>query len=465
MTIDQFELVNRFGAAVEAGVGTLFVGAGLSAAAGLPTWPTLLAPLANQIGLSLRPNEDLPLIAEYFEQSPAGGRHQLEHHLLTALAPFVTPAPGHELVAALPVREVWTTNYDPLLELAIGDCTVAATDESVLTVGDQKRSVIKMHGSIEHAASPTWEARPIITRGDYERYEETHPRMWARLRASYLTRTMLFLGFSFTDPNVELLLRLARRYQTTSSSSHLTVLRRPTDPDELRLHELRVRDLEASGVQVHEIADFKELEPLLRAMVRRAQPPRFFISGSGDLSEIQMWCDKLALALADRPASWQIASLGGPAGWEMTKALSALRQAKGCYEPERLLLYFRALAGAAAPPLDARAGTAVFTNLDREPLVKSVLEHCRALLVVGGGAKSAEEVQWAQDLGLGIVPLAASGGTAKTAWERLGASGLPNLGGRPVQAALWGQLADTNATVAAMAAAQALDQAMYAPRP
>ena len=460
MRIDRYELVDRFGGAVEAGVGALFVGAGLSAAAGLPNWPRLLEPLAKKLGVPISPSDDLPLLAEYFEHDPAGGRPGLEFHILNELGSFRTPSAGHQLVAALPVREIWTTNYDPLLELAIGDCVVAAKDEDVLHVGDEQRSVIKMHGSIGRAVPADWESPPVITRGDYERYEETHPRMWARLRATYMTRTMLFLGFSFTDPNVELLLRLARRYGTTTSSGHVTVLRRPTDPGELRSHELRVLDLERSGVGVHVIDDYAELEPLLQALVRRTKPPRFFISGSGTPVELKPWCDALALALANRPHGWQLASLGGPSAWELTREVALLRQARNCYRPENLLIYFRLKQGEPAPPMDARVGTAIFTDLEREPLVASVLDECRALLVLGGGAKTEEEVRWAEERGLGIVPLATTGGTAQATWDRLSPDP-PDLGGRPLLGKTWRQLADPNPSIAVLAAMTALDQAMY----
>ncbi len=42
MPIDAYDLVDRFGAAAEAGVAALLVGAGLSKGAGLPDWNDLM---------------------------------------------------------------------------------------------------------------------------------------------------------------------------------------------------------------------------------------------------------------------------------------------------------------------------------------------------------------------------------------------------------------------------------------
>lgn len=299
--IDQYDLVDLFGAAAEAGVGSLFVGAGLSKAAGLPDWPGLLREPRAEANV---PDEvtDLPLVAEYYEQNADGGRAALKAHLLreTAAAGAV-PGEGHSLLARVPVREIWTTNYDPLIELALPGCRLVVRDEDARAVGAGATSVIKVHGSISPGPPPVWASEPVISRSDYERYDQDRPRMWALLRASYLTRTMLFLGFSFADPNIDVLLRLARVYGTAEGDRHLTVIRRPAeDRVKARLHDLRVRDLEDSGVLVCEVDKHEDLVSLLHALVRRTRPPRMFVAGSGPPDDLVPWADGIASALAGR---------------------------------------------------------------------------------------------------------------------------------------------------------------------
>ncbi len=459
MTIDRYELVGIFGGAVDAGVASLFVGAGLSTAAGLPTWNDLLVPLAAEIGVEGE-FPDLPLLAEYYEQNAPGRRPALENHLRKALSAYTTPAQSHRLIAKLPIDEIWTTNFDPLLEIAAPRASVAAADSDALDIGAGRRTIIKMHGSIGTDSPPTWTARPVITRSDFEQYEDTHPRMWALLRASYLTRTMLFLGFSFADPNIDVLLRLARRYGTAAADRHLTVLRRPTDPAAIQLHELRVRDLENSGVHVCEIGDFRELTAVLQAVTRRARPERLFVSGNGDESDLQPWCNKVAVALTARPASWEIACVGGPAGWGVTSRLAELLRAHDRYTPDRFRIYFPKKPGEAAPT-DSRIGTAIFTDLEPDDLVGDVLDECRTLLVISGGKRTSAEVQWALDRGVSVVPLASSGAAARAVWD---ASDAPqDLGGRPCDPQVWSNLASPDPDVAVMAAMSAIDQAMCRP--
>lgn len=462
VTIDRYELVDRFGRATDAGVGALFVGAGLSMGAGLPSWGALLGGLTRRLRIPASVT-DLPLAAQYCEQAPDGGRSPLENHLLEQLKDVRDPGPGHALIARLPVREVWTTNYDRLIETAMAqagvDVHVAVGDEDLREVGTGRRSVIKMHGSLSAESPPRWQPPPVVTRGDYERYETERLRTWAQLRASYLTRTMLFLGFSFADPNVAVLLRLARLSDTAASDRHLAVLRKPTKAVEVRVHELLVDDLKASGVAVHEISDFDELTPLLQALVRRTQPLRCFIAGSGKYEALGPWCESVAAVVALR-AGWELASLAGDAGRWMTQEVAKLRNEAGTYQAERLPMYFRERVGEAAPLLENRAGTAIFTYLSREELVPSVLEECRAMLVLGGGSRTTEEVGWARERGLGVVPLAASGGAARQAWESVDADQVL-LGGRRVDAGEWARLGHDDRGIAAAAAVRLLAQAMY----
>ena len=166
------------------------------------------------------------------------------------------------------------------------------------------------------------------------------PRTWAQLRASYLTRTMLFMGFSFADPNVAVLLRLARLTGTAAGDRHLAVLRRPSGSGEVRVHELLVGDLEASGVAVCEIEDFADLVPLLQALVRRTQAQRCFVAGSEQQGwPLEPWCQAVAAAVAPR-AGWELASLAGDAGRWTTQRVAILRAAAGTYDAQRLLMFF-----------------------------------------------------------------------------------------------------------------------------
>ncbi len=94
------------------------------------------------------------------------------------------------------------------------------------------------------------------------------------------------------------------------------------------------------------------------------------------------------------------------------------------------------------------------------PLVRGILGESRALLAVKGGERTAEEIGWAEAADVGVVPLAAAGGSARSYWESLPAP--PLLGGKPADPGDWADLNHSARDVAARAAHRLLRQAMYA---
>lgn len=466
MPLTRIELLRDFGRACDLGNAALFVGAGLSMGAGLPSWGELLAePLTRS---NIPPTDDLPVAAEYIVAEGTYSRERLNQHILERVsgAGLQPTAALHHLVR-LPVDQIWTTNYDPLIESTPQqDFRVFATDDDMRFIGTSERPIIKMHGSVTAGSASRWESDPVITRSDYERYENEHPRTWALLRATYLSKTMLFLGFSFSDPNIEVLQRLARLSQTAAADRHMAVLPRPEDDgtDKVRRHELRVRDLEQSGVRVLEITSFDDLTDILSDLVRRTRDARLFISGSRREDEedatFEAACEALAVELAHRP-EWELASLGGHAGWGVSRRVGRLRQAEDTYDPDHIVLHYRRREGQKPPDtLDERVGTAVFSNLEREPLVQGVLDESRAVVIIKGGTRTHEEILWATSFGAGVVPIATAGGTALEYWEAHKASP-PALGGRPTSPAEWARLNSSDPTIAARACARLLDQAMF----
>lgn len=467
MTITRRELIEAFGAACENGNAGVFVGAGMSKGAGKPDWSALLE--APRDALGLPPITDLPLLAEYILTDGKYTRDWLVQQVLSELREpmdVLTGAATHRALVRLPVDQIWTTNYDSLIERAIrgvGEApAVIATDGDIQLIGSSRKSVVKMHGSIDDIGhDPRWSAAPVLTRSDFERYEIERPRTWALLRAIYLSKTLLFLGFSFTDPNIEILQRLARLSDTADHDKHLAIMKRPPNdkPNEQRFFDLRARDLERSGVRIHTIEDYVEVELVLGSLVRRTRPPQLFISGSSpEEIDYDRCCGAIAAVLVNR-SEWVLTSLGGDAGWRVSKEVAAARRAKKSYEAESLRFYFR-WKDDVPPEMNARVGTAVFGDQDRESLVRELLDESRAVLVLGGGKRTAEEVKWALELGAGVIPFAVSGGYARTYWEEC-RNDPPDLGGQRTDLDVWERLGHENPTIAADAASDLLRQAMY----
>ncbi|WP_236832944.1 hypothetical protein [Blastococcus sp. KM273128] len=117
------ELAVDLGERARRGQLAVFIGAGVSAAAGLPTWEQLVDELATRSGLddALRAG-----LARLPAQDAAAllARELGADELATFVESRFGPGPyalAHALIADLPVQEFVTTNYDPLVELAAGD--------------------------------------------------------------------------------------------------------------------------------------------------------------------------------------------------------------------------------------------------------------------------------------------------------------------------------------------------------
>jgi len=364
----------------------------------------------------------------------------------------------HRQLAALPTREYWTTNYDWLLEMACSDAVVLATEEDVRHRSLLKRAVIKVHGSLDRETRD-WTSPPVMTRTSFERFEWDCPRTWALLRASYLSRTMLFVGFSFSDPNIGLLLKLARTYRTSVADRHLAVMRRPKERLAARAFELQVKDLEASGIQICEIEEYDDLGQILSSLVRRTRPASYFVSGSAEqATDLEPWAIALAQHLAPL-GELQTKSLGGTAGWLVTRDVARLRKEAGTYRAEQLVIHFRQ-SPAAPPPMDERIGQITYTDMDREAMARALLGSSRAMLVLRGRGRTAEEIRWARELGVDVVPLASSGGAAREYWQAEASRG-PNIAGQRVTTEDWELLNHSDVQTAVGAAVDLLKRATF----
>src|ERR1700730_5587514 len=93
----------------------VFAGAGLSIPAGLVDWKSLLKNIARDVGLDVKKEDDLITVAQ-FHVNERRSRHQINQALIHEFATRAKLTENHKILASLPIRTYWTTNYDTLTE-------------------------------------------------------------------------------------------------------------------------------------------------------------------------------------------------------------------------------------------------------------------------------------------------------------------------------------------------------------
>jgi hypothetical protein len=183
---------------IRAGDLVLFLGAGVSRAAGLPSWAELLERLAGEADLDEEERDALGQLNALDVARALATRLGGHERLANLIAKWFTgthASLAHYLLATLPVREMATTNYDELFEVAAEGVGDPVAMLPYAKVSEQRRWLLKMHGTVSCPKDI------VLTRDDYLRYAERRAALAGIVQALLITRHMLFVGFSLSDDN------------------------------------------------------------------------------------------------------------------------------------------------------------------------------------------------------------------------------------------------------------------------
>lgn len=188
----------------------LFVGAGVSASLGLPTWDDLIGKMADDLGYNrevfLTLGNHLTLGEFYRLQmndriGPLRSWMDVNWHSNEV---DIASSRIHNLIIDLNFKLIYTTNYDRWLEKAHDAREVSYT--RIANVNDIARikksdvQIVKFHGDFDDDASI------VLTETDYFRRMGFSDPIDIKFQADALAKSILFIGYSASDPNIRLIL-------------------------------------------------------------------------------------------------------------------------------------------------------------------------------------------------------------------------------------------------------------------
>ncbi|EJU93680.1 SIR2 family protein [Enterococcus faecalis] len=279
--------IKNYAKAIQEGYAAVFAGAGISVGAGYVDWKGLVAPFADEMGLDIDKEYDLTRVIQYYINYKRR-RNGVSQTIINKFISHEESTKTIDLLTQLPVQTYWTTNYDKLLEKNLEKqnkkVDVKVTDKNLTTnVYDRDVVIYKMHGDVSNPDEI------VLSKDDYELYNDTHSLFTTALRGDLVTKTFLFIGFSFEDPNLDNILSRIRVLLGNETREHYCFLEKITkekydDDDEFkndsRKQELRIEDLKRYGIETILLDSYKEISDILLQIKKVYLSRNIFISGS-----------------------------------------------------------------------------------------------------------------------------------------------------------------------------------------
>ncbi len=235
-----------------------FIGTGYSIPSGIPSWNQLITELINELNdeygaddieilynNGIIDNLDAPEIYNILNK----GKFKLKKMIKDKIDKNLESNEFHHYLYQFYFDTIITTNYDKLIEdhyLKSGSSINKIWKNKQLAFFDDKRStqLIKIHGTIEDVESV------VLSLSDYKNYIKKHKPIYSVISSFFLTKSILFLGFSLQDPNIIKLLEELRISTSSNIRNHYAVLYHPSKEEIVRIRALGIKIINLEGEEI-----------------------------------------------------------------------------------------------------------------------------------------------------------------------------------------------------------------------
>lgn len=182
----------------------IFAGAGISIDAGVPSWGKLIDEIKKDLDLPENETDYLKIPQIYYNERQEKeyiekirkvlGHKKLKHNEI------------HEEIFELNPEHILTTNFEDLLEQVINKNSLPFSlvkQDVDLPYSNNTKLLVKIHGDLESTNF-------VLKEDDYINYSKDHPLIEAFINSVFATKVVLFIGYSFNDYNLKLIVQNVR---------------------------------------------------------------------------------------------------------------------------------------------------------------------------------------------------------------------------------------------------------------
>lgn len=148
--------------------------------------------------------------------------------------PNFAPNEIHKAIKDINSKIVVTTNFDKIYENHCNEhgYTIAnyydPPSKIISNIKSPENLIIKAHGTIDDVNTL------VFTESEYYKAKKEYPFFYEILKSLFLTHTILFVGYSLNDPDINLLIEFATYSNTSTNPNYVVCLQGV--PDEVKRH-------------------------------------------------------------------------------------------------------------------------------------------------------------------------------------------------------------------------------------
>ena len=254
--------------AISKGEVVLWVGAGLSLYAGLPSGVQLreilykgLTPLEKE---EVGEESDLSHLADEI-CTLKGNRNYIIQTLKNTFTRDFLSTETHKIISQIPhFRNIITTNYDSLFESVYGSgkLNVIFSDNHTPYIDAKKVNLFKIHGDLSNPDSI------IITESDYNNFfskDTEQNTIWSVIKEIIATKSILFIGYGLEDTNIQVIFNKIRNKIGENGKECYFVAPNISTAKSIKLNKVNIHPISLTGEKL-----FEELIEYLKKNIKKS---------------------------------------------------------------------------------------------------------------------------------------------------------------------------------------------------